>query len=236
MLYDIKNVHLLFPEFWSEIFNDNKEELINIFNKINNDIVNGYRIFPFQHNIFKVFEMIKPNEIKLVIIGQDPYINSIIYNDIIIPQANGIAFSVHECHKIPPSLLNIFKEIKNCYPNYNIPTNGCLERWIIEEKIFLLNASLTVIENKSNSHNKYWINFTDKILEYISENNNEVIFLLMGNFAVNKISNNNKLLKHKIFTTSHPSPLSCYKNFLGSNVFKNINLYLESKNKIAIKW
>ena len=115
----------------------------------------------------------------------------------VFPQACGLSFSVPRIHKkIPPSLQNIFKEIKNSYSDYQIPSNGCLKRWAKKEKILLLNSALTVIEGKSNSHAKLWSNFTDNLIKFISENNDRTIFLLMGNFAINKeklIDNN----KHK---------------------------------------
>lgn len=211
---------------WNDFFDENKDELNCIINKI--DIISKNNIvYPKQKNIFKCLHYFSPQEIKLVILGQDPYINS---------EAVGLSFSVPKSHKkIPPSLQNIFKEIKNCYPDYNIPPNGCLKRWVKEEKILLLNSALTVTAGKSNSHQDIWINFTDKLIKYISDKNDKTIFLLMGNFAINK----SKLIncnKHKIFTTKHPSPLSAYNGFFGSNIFRNINNYMEENNINPIKW
>ena len=153
-----------------------------------------------------------------------------------IPQACGLSFSVPQSHKkIPPSLLNIYKEIKNCYPNVEIPINGSLEKWVTNEKILLLNSALTVEACKSNSHKLLWSKWTDKLLKFINDINDNTIFLLMSNFAINKsilIDEN----KHKIFTTVHPSPLSAFKGFIGCNVFKLINDYLKQNNKEEIKW
>jgi uracil-DNA glycosylase len=115
-----------------------------------------------------------------------------------------MSFGVPKVHKkIPPSLTNIFKEIKNCYPNCIIPTHGFLKRWIKQEHILLLNSALTVIEGKSNSHQSLWMSFTDKLIIFINEKTDHTIFLLMGKFAINKskLINSNK---HKIFTTIHP--------------------------------
>jgi uracil-DNA glycosylase len=168
--------------------------------------------------------------------GQDPYIGYEIINNIKIPQACGLSFSVPKSHKkIPPSLQNIFKEIKNCYPDYEIPKHGSLKRWVKKEKILLLNAALTVIEGKSNSHAELWTSFTDKLIKYISEKNNKTIFLLMGNFAIKK----EYLIdtkKHKVFRTVHPSPLSANRGFFGCNIFKIINEYLIENNQEPINW
>jgi uracil-DNA glycosylase len=224
----LKKIHI----GWNLFFDNNKNEFINIFNFLDNsnDI-----IYPIKENIFRALHYFSPSNIKLIILGQDPYINDITIDNIKIPQADGLAFSVSKNHKIPPSLMNIYKEIKNNYPDSIIPNHGCLERWSKDENILLLNSSLSVISGLSNSHQDIWNNFTDKLIKFISNENNETVFLLMGKFAINK----QKLIdqnKHKIFITAHPSPLSAYRGFFGSNVFKNINDYLESKNIIPIKW
>jgi uracil-DNA glycosylase len=215
---------------WLPFFETNKNELTEILSKIEfNDMV-----FPYKENIFKALFYFPPEEIKLFIMGQDPYIGYEIIDNIKVPQACGLSFSVPKSHKkIPPSLKNIFKEIKNSYPDYEIPKHGSLKKWVKEEKILLLNAALTVIEGKSNSHASLWSDFTNKLIKFISDKNNKTIFLLMGNFAINK-----KYLiddkKHKIFTTVHPSPLSANKGFLGSNIFKHINEYLIENNQEPI--
>jgi uracil-DNA glycosylase len=211
---------------WEPFFEINNTELTGILDCIDFDT-----IYPNKNDIFRSLFYFPPNEIKLVILGQDPYISS----ENGIPQACGLSFSVPKNHKkIPPSLQNIFKEIKNSYPDYQIPGNGCLKRWVKKEKILLLNSALTVIKGKSNSHAKLWSSFTDNLIRFISENNNDTIFLLMGNFAINKemlIDN-----KHKIFKIVHPSPLSAHRGFFGSNIFKEINDYLETKKTQVINW
>jgi uracil-DNA glycosylase len=216
---------------WLPFFNDNKKELEDIMFKIDFNKI----VFPYKEDIFRALFYNSPSNIKLLILGQDPYINSEIIDGIKVPQACGLSFSVPPSHKkIPPSLKNIFKEIKNNYPEYIIPNNGDLSRWVTEENIMLLNSALTVVEGKSNSHAKIWINFTDKLIKYISLKNEGMIFLLMGNYAINKI----KLIdsKHKIFECVHPSPLSANRGFFGCNVFKKINEYLVENNKDPIKW
>jgi uracil-DNA glycosylase len=214
----IKNIN----SEWIVFFENNKDELKYIIEQLKDEIY-----YPLDENIFKSLKYMSVKDIKLVILGQDPYINK--------DQATGLAFSVSKHCKIPPSLKNIFKEIKNNYSNYEIPNNGCLERWSEKEHILLLNCILTVKPGKSNSHKKLWINFTNKLIQFINDYNDNTIFLLMGNFAINK-SNLIDCNKHKIFTTSHPSPLSANKGFLGSNIFKLINNYLEETNKKIINF
>merc|ERR1712065_123179 len=158
-----------------------------------------------------------------------------IHNDKKIPQAHGLAFSVPETHKIPPSLSNIFKELKLENENYKIPNNGNLIRWVKEENILLLNTALTVIKGESNSHQKIWNNFTNDLIEYISDNTTDVIFLLLGNNAKSKekyIDNDN----HIIITGVHPSPLSANRGFFNSNIFNKINDKLSEINKKKINW
>jgi uracil-DNA glycosylase len=221
------------PE-WNEFIEENKKELMEILAKVSSD---NNIIYPKQKDIFKTLFYFGPEDTKLVILGQDPYIgdnsSKVGMN---IPQAHGFAFSVPKSHKkIPPSLKNIFKEIKNCYPNYNEPTHGNLKRWVKKEKIILLNCALTVIKGHSNCHMKLWESYTDKLIKFISDKNNKTIFLLMGNFAISKL----KLVdtnKHMIFTTKHPSPLSAHNGFFGSNIFKNINDYLEENGMEIIQW
>lgn len=221
MIKDINNE-------WLSFFDNNKDELYYIIHELN-----SYTniIYPNPCDVFKSLKYFSPNKIKLVILGQDPYIN----NENNIAQATGLSFSVPHCHKkIPQSLMNIFKEIQNCYPNYQIPTNGCIERWALEENILLLNATLTVESGKSNSHKHIWSKYIDNLIKFIDKSNENIIFLLMGNFAINK----SKLIdisKHKIFTTAHPSPLSSHK-FFNCKVFKLINNYLEDNEKEIINW
>jgi len=228
----IKRVH---PD-WLIFFESNKDELILILNQVHKDITDGKTIFPLPKDLLRTFYYFGPKDTKLVILGQDPYINSEVCSGKTVPQACGMSFGVPKAHKkIPPSLKNIFKEIKNCYPEYKIPNHGFLKRWIKKEKILLLNSALTVIESKSNSHQHLWSNFTDKLIKYISDTSQNTVFLLMGNFAIVK----SKLIdtdKHKIFTTVHPSPLSAHNGFFGCHVFLKINNYLAEKNILPIEW
>jgi uracil-DNA glycosylase len=192
-------------------------------------------IFPKINNLFEAFKYFDLNETKLVFLGQDPYINYKIINDEIIPQATGLSFSVPNEFPIPPSLKNIFIEIKNSYPDFIIPENGNLIKWVVEEKILLLNTSLTVEKNKSNSHQTFWRNITNNIIKDISDNHPNTIFLLLGNNAKSKKKYINQK-KHIIIEGVHPSPLSSYKGFFNSNIFKKINIALNKQNKKKINW
>lgn len=176
-------------------------------------------VYPPKKHIFRVFEM-DVKDIKLLLLGQDPYHNP--------SQAHGLSFSVPTGIKIPPSLRNIYKELNNEFPERNYTFNsGNLERWFYEEKIFLLNASLSVIQNKPGSQMPIWKAFTNDIIKYISDNNSKCIFLLLGNFAKSKevfIAN-----KDNIITGIHPSPLSASRGFFNSNIFKLVEIKLGEK-------
>jgi len=193
------------------------------------------KIFPNKENILETFKYFDIKDTKLVFLGQDPYINSKIENDIEIPQATGLAFSVPEDFRQPPSLKNIFKELSNEYENFKIPESGRLDRWVKEENILLLNTALTVKKGLSNSHQKKWGKITDKVIQYISDNCDNVIFLLLGNKEQSKIIFIDTK-KHKIISGVHPSPLSANRGFFGSNIFKKVNDELIKSNKNEIIW
>ncbi len=222
-----KKIH---PE-WMPFFEANKNELINILDKIN-ELSKTNIIYPHRQDIFRAFYYHGPTEIKLTIIAQDPYINE----EKNKPQAMGLCFSIPKCHKkIPPSLQNIRKEIKNCYPEYEIQKHGLLKRWARKENMLLLNSALTVNKGASNSHAKLWTNFTNKLIEWFSEKNTHSVFLLMGGYAMHKVIHID-LSRHRVFNTVHPSPLSAYNGFFGCGVFKKINEYLEERNIEKINW
>ena len=225
---NLNNIH----SDWNDFFEENSETLQNILDKV---LDKKNKIYPKKKKIFKIFKYLSPSDIKVVILGQDPYINFEVVDDKEIPQAEGLSFSVPKRHrKIPPSLKNIFKEIKNSYPDFKYE-NGNLKKWVKREKIFLLNSALTVIQGKSNSHQKYWQEFTDKVIEYISDNNENIVFILMGNNAKSKYSLiDNK--KHIVLTSVHPSPLSANRGFFGCDIFKKANQQLSKRNIEEINW
>mgnify|MGYP003430198874 FL=1 len=154
-----------------------KQYFVDIMNFLEKELVSK-TIFPPKEEIFTALEKLPYDEVKVVIIGQDPYHGE--------NEAHGLAFSVKKGVRIPPSLRNIFKELKNEYEDFEIPNNGCLMPWV-EEGVLLLNATLTVEKDKANSHkNIGWQNFTDKIIELINEKEEPVVFLFWGNFAISK--------------------------------------------------
>ena len=216
-------------KMWKQIFK--KHKILEIIAKK----YSKYEVYPPKHKLLETFKYFDLNETKLVFLGQDPYINSFEINGLDTPQAMGLSFSVPKGIKPPPSLMNIFKELKNEYPDFKIPKSGDLSRWVKEEKILLFNTALTVKKGESNSHQKLWSSATDDVIKYISDNSDNVIFLLLGNNAKNK----QKLIdckKHIIITGVHPSPLSASKGFFNSNIFLNINENLRLLNKNEINW
>ncbi|CAG7580263.1 MAG: uracil-DNA glycosylase [uncultured marine phage] len=181
-------------------------------------------IFPPKGQVFNAFNQTPFENIKVIIIGQDPYHGS--------GQANGLAFSVNEGVKIPPSLRNIFKEIKNEF-GYDMD-KGDLTSWA-NQGVFLLNTILTVEKSKPESHKDIgWNTFTDNCIKWVSENKENLVFMLWGNHAKSKeslIGDNHLILK-----STHPSPFSAYRGFLGCDHFKKCNEYLEGKNLKPIDW
>ena len=178
-------------------------------------------IFPKKEDIFNAFNLCSFDNTKVIILGQDPYHN--------FDQSHGLAFSVLKGNKIPPSLRNIYKELKSDLGIY-IPNHGDLTSWA-KQGVLLLNTILTVEAHTPLSHSsKGWEQFTDEIINILNKDNKPKIFVLWGNNAISKsklISNNH----HLIITSSHPSPLSARHSFFGSNVFSRINDFL-IKNKI----
>jgi len=183
-------------------------------------------IYPESSDVFNAFQYSPLDTLKIVILGQDPYHGE--------GQAHGLSFSVPNGIQIPPSLVNIFKEIES---DLNIKNHrkGDLTKWA-KQGVLLLNATLTVAADKAGSHqNKGWEQFTDKVISIISEERKGIIFLLWGKFAQNKQKLINKN-KHHILTSSHPSPLSSYRGFLGCKHFSECNKILNRENKTEINW
>ena len=185
-----------------------------------------HTVFPENDVIFNAFNFTTPSNIKVVILGQDPYHGK--------GQANGLSFSVPNGVKIPPSLRNVFKELQSDL-KHSISSNGNLESWA-RQGVLLLNATLTVREKKAGSHQKLgWEPFTDSVIKKISDEKESVIFLLWGAFAQKKLALINTT-KHRILTTTHPSPFSAYRGFLGCKHFSKTNKILLSNNQKPINW
>ena len=212
---------------WNELLKDefSKDYYLSLREFLKNEYTTKI-IYPDKYDIFNALHYTSYKDVKVVILGQDPYHGP--------NQAHGLSFSVSPGVKIPPSLLNIYKELNSdlgCY----IPNNGYLKKWS-DQGVLLLNTSLTVRAGEANSHkNKGWEIFTDKIISLINEKTDPVVFLLWGNNAINK----KKLItnkQHLILSSTHPSPLSASRGFFGSKTFSKINKFLISVNKAPIDW
>lgn len=183
-------------------------------------------IYPIGSQIFNAFEHCSFEDTKVVIVGQDPYHGP--------GQANGLCFSVNDGVTLPPSLLNIFKEL-NSDLGLSIPTSGNLERWA-DQGVLLLNATLTVRKGQPGSHQKKgWEIFTDAVLKIISDQKKHVVFLLWGAYAQKKgafIDVN----KHLVLKSPHPSPFSAHSGFFGNKHFSQTNHYLATKGLTTIRW
>ena len=208
--------------YWFDFIKSENEK--SYFKQINEVLINKDDYFPKYEDIYNAFKLTPYENIKVVIIGQDPY-----HND---NQAHGLAFSVLN-NKPPKSLQNIFKELKD---DLNITrTNTNLTDWA-EQGVFLINSTLTVKKHQPNSHkNIGWNIFTDNVIKEIEKNNNTIVYILLGEFAISKknlITNKN----HHIIETSHPSFFSCNKGFFGSKIFSKTNNILLSHNISPIIW
>ncbi len=199
------------------------------FKKLQEFIIEEYKnktIYPKMSEIFKAFIKTDYDNVKVVILGQDPYHGE--------KEAEGLSFSVKKGIKKPPSLVNIFTELKNDL-GYEIPVNGSLVSWA-EQGVMLLNSTLTVVKDTPKSHSgKGWELFTDEVIKIINQKETPVVFILWGSDARSKKSLiTNK--KHLILESAHPSPLSAYRGFFGSKPFSKTNNFLIKNNLKPINW
>lgn len=219
-----KNYHQSWEKILSEEFKKDYFGLIESFLEAEKWLWKN--IFPKQENIFNAFNFTDLEDLKVVILWQDPYHGE--------NQAHWLSFSVQKWVKIPPSLKNIYKELHEEF-GYEIPDHGNLESWA-QQWVLLLNSILTVEESQPASHSKiWWEKFSDNIIKKISEEKTWVNFLLWWNFAISKKSLIDTT-KHVILETSHPSPFSAHRWFLWSQCFKQCNEILESHGNKAINW
>jgi len=217
------HLHSEWKAFLKEELNSYNFQAINSALAIEKKI---YTILPENDVIFNAFNFTTPSNIKVVILGQDPYHAK--------GQANGLSFSVPNGVKTPPSLRNIFKELQSDL-NHSISSNGNLESWA-KQGVLLLNAILTVREKKAGSHQKLgWELFTDSVIKKISDEKEGIIFLLWGAFAQKK-SVIIDTRKHHVLITTHPSPFSAYRGFLGCKHFSKTNKILLNNNQQPINW
>ena len=201
-----------------------QKEFVDLLDKVD-QLYSLNEVFPPKNLIFDCFNYFNIADTKVVIIGQDPYHG--------INQANGLAFSVNDNVKLPKSLINIFKELKNDLGI--IKTNGNLSSWA-KQGVLLLNSTLTVNKNQAGSHQFLnWEKYTDEIIKIINWTKKHVVYILWGNWAINKkrfIDDKNNL----IICSSHPSPLSAYHSFFNSKPFSRTNNYLSKNNIAKIIW
>jgi len=212
---------------WDIILKDEfqKKYFKNLIKNIEDERKN-YTVYPKEQYVFEAFKLCPFSKTKIVILGQDPYHAK--------GQAHGLAFSVPNGIKIPPSLKNIFKEIKSDMET-EITSNGNLSNWA-KQGVLLLNTTLTVREKEATAHKSLgWEDFTDSVIKILSKRKKNLVFLLWGSFAKQKMSfiNNNN---HHILKTTHPSPLSAYRGFFGCKHFSKTNKYLLKYKKKPIKW
>lgn len=216
-----------FNNDWDNLLKDefNKDYYL----KLREFLINEYKtqiIHPSMYDIFNALKFTAYKDVKVVILGQDPYHGP--------NQAHGFSFSVKHGVKTPPSLRNIFKELNSdlgCY----IPNNGFLEEWA-KQGVLLLNTVLTVREGQANSHKgKGWEIFTDRIIELLNKRDEPIVFILWGRNAISKEAIITNPI-HKIIKSVHPSPLSATRGFFGSKPFSQTNEFLKSINKDPINW
>lgn len=213
---------------WKEQLKDefNKPYFGEIVNFLKQEKAAGKTIYPPGKLIFNAFNTTPFEDVKVVILGQDPYHNP--------GQAHGLCFSVAPGVPPPPSLVNIYKEIKDDL-GIEIPSHGNLERWA-KQGVLLLNASLTVEAHQPMSHSKIgWHHFTDDVIRIISAKKEHVVFILWGGFAKSKQELIDRS-KHLVLTAAHPSPLSAYNGFFGSHHFSKTNLWLQQQGYKPIDW
>ena len=221
-------VNVQIEESWKTVLQEEfcKSYFLDLKKFLQQEKTNGQIIYPPGSQIFNSFNLCPFEKVKVVILGQDPYHG--------IGQAHGLCFSVPEGVQTPPSLVNIFKEI-NSDIGVAIPSSGNLERWA-KQGVLLLNALLTVRANQAASHHKRgWEQFTDKVIQKISEEKTGVVFLLWGRFAQDKSSLIDSS-KHFILKSAHPSPLSAYNGFFGCKHFSKTNELLIQQGKTPVNW
>ena len=213
---------------WAEKLMDQFEKsyMLKLNSFPNEEKVNGKIIYPPYGTIFNAFKLCQFDQVKVIIVGQDPYHRS--------NQANGLSFSVKKNIPIPPSLSNIYKELSS---DLNIPkaNHGCLEKWS-QQGVLLLNSCLTVEHGKPGSHqNKGWEIFTDSVLTKLNTEKRNLVFILWGRQACRKCQFLNKS-NHFVIESPHPSPFSANRGFFGSKPFSKTNFYLTKHNIKEIDW
>ncbi|MDO6425789.1 uracil-DNA glycosylase [Thalassotalea sp. 1_MG-2023] len=214
---------------WSALLADEKQKeyFQQTLAYVNQRRAQGINVYPAEQEVFSAFDSPSFDQIKVVILGQDPYHGA--------GQAHGLCFSVKPGIKPPPSLVNIYKELQTDIADFQFPQHGDLRDWAAQG-VFLLNTVLTVEEGQAHSHKKLgWEQFTDRVIELLSKKGEGIIFLLWGAHAQKK-GKNIDANKHVILTAPHPSPLSAHRGFFGCQHFSKTNTYLQQLGKAPINW
>lgn len=214
---------------WSDVLGAEKQQSYfqHIMQFVKQQREEGKVIYPPQADVFNAFKFTEFDQVKVVILGQDPYHGP--------NQAHGLCFSVQHGVKTPPSLVNMYKELQQDVPGFQIPEHGYLQGWA-EQGVLLLNTVLTVEQGQAHSHaNIGWEQFTDKVIAQLNEQNQGLVFLLWGSHAQKKgrfIDRN----RHHVLQAPHPSPLSAHRGFFGCKHFSQTNLLLSQQGKAPINW
>lgn len=222
------NMDVKIEKSWKSVLRDefDKDYFVRLTEFVREEYRTAEAVFPPGNKIFAAFDATPFDEVKVVILGQDPYHN--------YGQANGLCFSVGDSVQMPPSLVNIFKEV-NSDTGAPIPTSGDLTRWA-RQGVLLLNATLTVRAHQAASHQgRGWEQFTDAAVAALSARRENLVFLLWGNYAKRKGAVIDRS-KHLVLESAHPSPLSAYHGFFGNHHFSRANAYLVEHGKAPVVW
>lgn len=214
---------------WRDLLGEEKQRpyFKQIIEFVRSERDNGKVIFPPQQDVFNAFKSTSFDDVKVVILGQDPYHGE--------GQAHGLCFSVLPGVKVPPSLKNIYKELHQDIEGFQIPDHGYLQSWA-EQGVLLLNTVLTVEQGKAHSHAKIgWETFTDTVIKILSQHKKGLVFLLWGGHAQKKGQFIDRTAHH-VLTSTHPSPLSAHRGFLGCGHFSQTNNLLETQGQVPINW
>lgn len=222
---------------WQQIIEQEKQQdyYCQLQSEITNQRAQGITIFPEEKDVFNAFKFCDLTDVKIIILGQDPYHGVGKGEYCHQPQAHGLAFSVAHHIKVPPSLVNIYKELNTDIEDFNTPNHGNLTSWA-EQGVLLLNTVLTVQQGKAHSHAKLgWERFTDEIISQINQHNDGCVFILWGAHAQKKGRDIDEI-KHLVLNGPHPSPLSAYRGFFGCQHFSQANSWLANHSKSPINW
>ncbi|WP_067709548.1 MULTISPECIES: uracil-DNA glycosylase [unclassified Erwinia] len=214
---------------WHDVLSQEKEQpyFIETLRKVASERAAGKVVYPPQKDVFNAFRLTELGDVKVVILGQDPYHGP--------NQAHGLAFSVLPGVAVPPSLVNMYKELVTDIPGFERPGHGFLESWA-RQGVLLLNTVLTVEAGQAHSHARFgWETFTDKVISLINAHRQDVVFLLWGSHAQKKGSIIDRQ-RHHVLQAPHPSPLSAHRGFFGSGHFSKANQWLEQHGESPIDW